>query len=587
MSRRPVERGRVSAAGPLEQSLSDIMVARTGEALSPEAGRLDVESCPRSKVGDFRVDLRPVLGDGAARRELPKEVATEISSWPEVERATGVPPRVYVLSRLGFLRECVTEAVLGQRERFGSGEEGEGRVTLVSFSSPNANKPLHLGHLRNNVIGMALANLFSARGWRSRRGEVVSDWGVHICQAVLGYERWGNGATPDETGEKSDHFVGRFYVRFHEEAATTPGLEDEAAGLLELMEAGDERLLALNARVTKWAEKGIRKTYKRLGTRLDLIFREGDTRAGGKAVVAEALASGRCHQRSDGSVYVDLGGEMGEVTLLRKDGSPVVYTQLIGFHVNRFRKHPFDVCPTLLGREWEAGASVVDEILSRWGYDFVDRIERVHYGMVRLREGRMKSRAGTTVSADALLDRSVERVSELWGAERGGPPSGDDRKACRLLAVGVVKYLFLGVRRTKDLLYDEEALWAPALERFAAAVHTLAWAEGAGGPAAVPPTSAELRRLLNHVNGFPAALARACAEREPAHVTRFADELCSYVRGCQYGLDAGVRESVAIVLRRCLDLLNIDLPSPLDSLPAPFAVSMNRANSAPVGQNGA
>lgn len=572
----------MSCEGPLERGMSEVLHgrARGGEVPAEEVAAVRFEACPRSKVGDVRLDLQPLLGEGAATAERCQEAARELSSLPEVEQATAVPPRVYVLSDLGFLRECVTEAVLRQRETFGSGDEGGGRKALVSFSSPNANKPLHLGHLRNNVVGMSLASLFAARGWRALRGEVVSDWGVHICQAMLAYQLWGEGTAPEQSGEKSDHFVGRFYVRFHEESETDPSLEAKATALLERMEAGDQELLALNSRITKWAEKGIRKTYKRLGTSLDLIFREGDTRDVGKKVVAEALASGRCQRRDDGSVYVDLGGEMGEVTLLRRDGTPVVYTQLLGFHVSRFKTHPFDLCPTLLGREWEAGANVVDETLRRCGHDFVERIERVHYGMVRLQEGRMKSRDGTTVSADSLLDRATVRLSEVWSADRGGAPIGDDKEACRRLAVGVVKYLFLSVKRMKDVLYDEEVLWDRALGRFATVVHALAWAEGAGGPAAVPPSEAELRKLLNHINGFPALVHQACDEREPAFVVRFADELCNHVRACRYGLDAGARESVGVVLRRCFDLLNIELPPSLESLPAPFAPS----SSVAVGQ---
>lgn len=557
----------MSVRGPLERRFSEVLVARAGEDSAAEARRLEVEACPRSKVGDIRFGLDPVLAGRAASWQEYERVADELSSWPEVESALGVPPRVYVRLKLGFLRECVTEAAFGEAERFGSGEEGGGRGVLVSFSSPNANKPLHLGHLRNNVVGMALANLFAARGWRALRGEVVSDWGVHICQAVLAYRLWGEEAAPDRTGEKSDHFVGRFYVRFHEEVQEDPSLEARANELLERMEGGDRELIALNAQITRWAEKGIRKTYKRLGTKLDLIFREGETRDVGKQVVAEALESGRCRRREDGSVCVDLGGEMGEVTLLRKDGTPVVYTQLIGFHVDRYRKHPFDLCPTLLGREWESGANLVDVILKRWGYDFVDQIERIHYGMVRLPEGRMKSRAGATVSADSLLDRATARLVELWTAERGLPP----KEVCPVLGACVVKYLFLGVKRMKDILYDEEILWDRTLDRFATAVRTLAWAQGAGGPAAVPPKGADLRRLLSHLNRFPAIVREACEEREPALLVRFVDELCTLVRACQYGLDLGVRESVGIVLGRCFRLLNIELPGSLDRLPSPFA----------------
>lgn len=560
----------MNSAGPVEQAFSAVLANRDGIAdVGLSAAEVEAEACARSKVGDIRLDLRAALGDQASMRERCEGVAEHVSSWPEVEGAVGVPPRVYVLLRLGFLRESVTSAALSQGEAFGSGHEGAGRVALVSFSSPNANKPLHLGHLRNNVIGMALANLFAARGWRAQKGEVISDWGVHICQAVLGYLEWGESSTPKKAKEKPDHFVGRFYVRFHDEG--DPVAEARATELLERMEAGDEELRRLNSLITGWAEQGIRKTYEPLGTRFDFVFREGKSRGLGKAVVSEALAAGRARRREDGSVCVELGGEMGEVTLLRRDGTPVVYTQLIGFHVSRFRKHPFDLCPTLLGREWESGANVVDEILRRWGYDFVDRIERVHYGMVRLREGRMKSRAGTTVSADSLLDRADTRLEDVWEAACGRPPKGDEREACRRLAVGVVKYLFLGVRRMKDILYDEDVLWERALAGFADAVRTLAWADGAAGPAAVPPLAADLRRLLNHLNGFPALVEQACGEREPAIVVRFMDELCTAVRSCRYGLDLGVRESVGIVLRRCFDLLNIELPSSLVSLPVPFA----------------
>src|SRR5687768_14886501 len=437
---------------------------------------VEVEAATKNAPGDFRIDLRPLLRSGElATKDESRKAAELVSSAEWVEQAVGVPPRVYFTPRLDVLADAVVNGIEAERRTYGTGEEHRGEKIVVSFNSPNANKALHLGHLRVCFMGMAMANLLDARGYETLRSEMLSNYGIHICQAIAAYNRWGEGSTPDSTGMKGDHFVAKWYALYHAKLAEVPELEDEAARLLQDMEAGKDELLAFNAQFTEWSIQGIYETYERIGTFHDFRFRELDTLPIAMRLIAQALLRGECLRRPDGSVYVDLEDKgLGTVTILRRDGTPLVFTQLLAVWVRREQLHPYHHVMHVTGDQWTAGVNALLEILKRFGCERAGSMtEGVYFGMVKLPEGKMRSREGIVVGADQVLDRLRDRMIDTWAEAAPGPIDHFQRDVSERLGLAVVKYWLLGFKRHAYITYDEEVMWRDGRAGLAAVVRTL------------------------------------------------------------------------------------------------------------------
>jgi arginyl-tRNA synthetase len=523
-----------------------------------------VQANPRGVPAEFRIDVRPMRPSHQPIAEACRAVAAAIAEIPGVARTTSVPPNVYLSPSTELLADCVTDSVLGDPHSYGRSPAVERLFYIVSFSGPNVNKPLHLGHLRNNFLGMAIANLLDDKGHTVERQAPHCDWGIHIAQALLAWRKWGNGATPENVGEKGDHFVGRHYVLFHQRA--TPALEAEASELMQALEDGDEALLAENHRFTRWADDGIRETYARIGTRMDGIFYDKDYLDEGRRLIEEGLATGRCTRRDDSSVFIDLSAhDLGEVTLVRRDGTPTVYRQWMAVNIARYPSRPMDRIRVVTGKEWEAGIRVLRETLRALGQEWAAQMEGVHYGLVVLPDGRMKSRQGSGVAADILLDAVRDRLVEAWS--QAGDAPADAAAICEVLGIGVLKYMFLSAKRSRDVVYSKQLLWEEAVPRFAAVVRTLRRAEqpasrtGMFGPAE--------RSLILAINKLPNIIDRAASELEPAHLVRHVDDMVMAARRAD--ASDSLRMATAVALRRSLALLGVALPPSLDDLPPQFA----------------
>ena len=578
--------------GPLEQAITDLVRAHGDGLPGVDPGRLaDVLVAPTAQpaVGDLEIDLSPVV-DASASRPAVEELARRLRESDAVERVTPIPPRVYLRPSVPFLLDTVVPAVVAAGDAFGRGNQGEGQPALIAFSDPNLNKPLHLGHLRNNFLGMALATLLANQGYDVVRNSLHSDWGIHICQALLAYLKWGEGVTPESTGTKGDHFAGTWYVRFHQEneqqrrgqkgaavAEPTP-LEQEAGDLLRRVETGEPEAVALNARLTQWVEDGMLETYARIGTRLDLIYRETATWPFARAFLDQALADGRAQRRPDDSVCVDLSHlDLPEVTFLRGDGTPLVYASWLGIDTQRFPLREWARTIQVSGKEWESGEDLYTHAMGVLGTGWLDHWEHAHHGMVRLPHGKMRSREGSFVSADPLLDGLTDQLLQEWGKEDPEATTAAHRHTCDRLALGLLKYHFLRARRLKDIPYEEQALLDRALPAFATIVGTLAWAEQqASEPdddTAGLPDSPCVRQVLLQLDDLPRIARQALARLETADVARWLDDLCLPVGVCRRkgGLPAGMAGAVAVGIRRGLALLNVEPPPDLTSLPPAFS----------------
>ena len=345
---------------------------------------------------------------------------------------------------------------------------------MVEYSSPNTNKPLHLGHVRNNLLGYSIARILEASGNRVFKTNIVNDRGIHICKSMLAWQRWGNGATPESTGKKGDHLIGDFYVLFDkhykaeltalmaegktkEEAEAASPLMAEARAMLRRWEDGDEEIRTLWSMMNSWVYAGFDETYKRMGVSFDEIYYESETYLLGKGEVLRGLEEGKFVQDSDGSVWADFTDEgLDRKILLRSDGTSVYITQDIGTAKMRFDKHPIDKMVYVVGNEQEYHFKVLSLLLDRLGYAFGKGLVHFSYGMVELPDGKMKSREGTVVDADDLMDEmtaTARAIAEEQGKAKD-MTAEEANEVARRVGLGSLKYFILKVDPRKNMTFN-------------------------------------------------------------------------------------------------------------------------------------
>lgn len=345
---------------------------------------------------------------------------------------------------------------------------------MVEYSSPNTNKPLHLGHVRNNLLGYSIARILEASGNRVFKTNIVNDRGIHICKSMLAWQRWGNGATPESTGKKGDHLIGDFYVLFDkhykaeltalmaegktkEEAETASPLMAEARAMLRRWEDGDEEIRTLWSMMNSWVYAGFDETYKRMGVSFDEIYYESETYLLGKGEVLRGLEEGKFVQDPDGSVWADFTDEgLDRKILLRSDGTSVYITQDIGTAKMRFDKHPIDKMVYVVGNEQEYHFKVLSLLLDRLGYAFGKGLVHFSYGMVELPDGKMKSREGTVVDADDLMDEmtaTARAIAEEQGKAKD-MTAEEANEVARRVGLGSLKYFILKVDPRKNMTFN-------------------------------------------------------------------------------------------------------------------------------------
>lgn len=439
-------------------ALAAAVGAAFGEA---DLGGVAVELAPTpdASVGDLGFGCFPLA---KLLRRRPAEIAARLAEVIQLpspfRKAEAVGPYLNVfLDRPVFL-ERVCREVLEAGEAYGDCDLGRGQKVALEFSSPNTNKPQHLGHVRNNVLGMALARILEAAGYRVIKVNLINDRGVHICQTMVAYRRWGGGATPQSAGRKGDHFVGDLYVRFSQEAARDAALHREAQELLVRWERGEPDVLALWRTMNGWVLEGFEATYRRLGVEFDRVYRESETYQHGREIVLRALEAGQCYRLPDGAVEADLTPDgLEKKILLRRDGTSVYITQDLGTAVARQAELGFDRMYYVVASEQNYHFRVLFALLRRFGYAWAEHCRHVSYGMVYLPEGKMKSREGKVVDADDLMDE-VEALSEAAIREKHADIAPDElARRRRQIALGAIKFYLLNVNLDKDITFDPAA----------------------------------------------------------------------------------------------------------------------------------
>jgi arginyl-tRNA synthetase len=415
----------------------------------------------------------------AACRLAPEVIAEKIGIWLQ-ENTQAIAS--YNVAK-GFLNISIKDAVwlacfnqMYQDKHLGY-LPLNGQKIVVEYSSPNTNKPLHLGHLRNNFLGHAVSGILQAAGYEVYKVNLVNDRGIHICKSMIAYQHWGKGETPDSSGLKGDQLVGKYYVKFDqvykeqvaaltqtlgdaEQAAKQAPLLQEAQAMLKQWEAGDKEVLALWRKMNGWVYDGFDITYQKLGVTFDKVYYESQTYLLGKEVVAEGLAKGVFYKRADGSVWIDLRQEgLDEKLILRSDGTSVYITQDLGTADLRYQDFKPNKLVYVVGNEQDYHFEVLTKIMACLGRPYAADLHHLSYGMVDLPTGKMKSREGTVVDADMLIDEMIETAEEhtnQLGKINDFSPK-EAKELYHILAMGALKYFLLRVDAKKRLLFDPRA----------------------------------------------------------------------------------------------------------------------------------
>ncbi len=532
-------------------AFKDAWRAKIAEALSSVAAEsglaavplesIVAETPPKPELGDLGFPMFPfakLLRKGPPL--IAQAVAARLASDPETARlgsAAAEGPYVNVRIAKGAFASDVLAAAADPDSTFGRPGSLSGKRIMVEFSSPNTNKPLHLGHLRNDVLGESISRILAACGAEVQKVCIINDRGVHICKSMLAYAKFGEGKTPESEGVKSDRFVGDWYVRFHQWSKEDPTAEAQAQELLRKWEAGDAETTDLWKRMNGWAVSGMKKTYERTGVSFDTYYFESQTYLKGKDEVYKGLEKGVFYKEEDGSVWIDLTDEgLDKKVLLRKDGTALYMTQDIGTAIYRHRDWPFDRLVYVVGSEQQYHFKVLFRVLEKLGFEWAPALYHLSYGMVNLPEGKMKSREGTVVDADDLIDKLRDLALEEIREKGREEAVGDPQAIAERVALGALHYYLLQVSSAKDMLFDpKESLsfngnTGPYLQYMGARISSML-AKAAGSAAASGVVRPELLvseaewELVKTISAYSAAVAEAASRMDPSALTAYLYEL--------------------------------------------------------------
>lgn len=431
------------------------MAETASVALENPEERIIVETPPKAEMGDLAFPMFPFAKDF---KKAPPVIASELvsilgDSIPGKVKTAGPYLNVFIG------REAVSKSVISSvselGEQYGHTGSLKGQKVMVEFSSPNTNKPLHLGHLRNDILGESTARILEAAGAKVKKVNLINNRGVHICKSMLAYSKFGNGETPDSTGIKGDHFVGDYYVKFNQWAKEDSTADKQAQDLLQKWEAGDKETRSLWETMNKWTLDGIRETYERTDISFDTYYFESETYLSGKKVVMKGLEDKIFYKDEDGSIRLDMS-DIGLDTkvLLRSDGTSVYVTQDLGTAIARHEDFPFDRLVYVVGNEQEYHFKVLFHAFKRLGYKWADQLHHLSYGMVNLPEGKMKSREGTVVDADDLIEQLEELVLEEIKVKGRADELENVQATSHAIALSALNYYLLHISPYKDMVFN-------------------------------------------------------------------------------------------------------------------------------------
>ncbi len=585
----------------IEEFISGV-VCRATEELYGVSDNIQIQKTRKEFEGDYTVVVFPLL---RASKKSPEATATElgekiVASTPEIKSFNVIKGFLNLVVDSSFWAERFGEIVA--TENYGMAEKS-GRTIMIEYSSPNTNKPLHLGHIRNNLLGYSVATILKANGHNVIKVNLVNDRGIHICKSMLAWQLYGGGETPASSGMKGDHLVGKYYVEFdkHYKAEVkelvAQGLsEDEAKKKAPIMlaaqemlrkwEAKDEEVYSLWQTMNGWVYEGFDVTYKALGVDFDKVYYESETYLLGKSLVEEGLAKGVFFRKEDNSVWIDLEADgLDQKLLLRGDGTSVYMTQDLGTALSRFEENKLDDMIYVVGNEQNYHFQVLKLVLKKLGYEWSDNIFHLSYGMVELPEGKMKSREGTVVDADDLIADMVGTAREMSDelGKLDGCTEEEAAAICEMVGLGALKYFILKVDPKKTMLFDpRESIdfngnTGPFIQYTHARIRSIMRKAEEAGIATDNFLSAPLLQeeveLIKALAEYPAVVRTAGEQFAPSVIAAYAYDLAKQFNGYYHdhsilkeeneavrSLRLKLASEVARVIRSAMSLLGINVP---------------------------
>ena len=585
----------------IEEFVSSV-VARASQELYGTSDNIQIQKTRKEFEGDYTVVVFPLL---RASKKSPEATATElgekiVASTPEIKSFNVIKGFLNLVVDASFWAQRFAEIV--EAENYGMAEPS-GRTIMIEYSSPNTNKPLHLGHIRNNLLGYSVATILKANGHNVIKVNLVNDRGIHICKSMLAWQLYGGGETPESSGMKGDHLVGKYYVEFdkhykaeikelmaegmsEEEAKKKAPIMLQAQEMLRKWEAKDPAVYSLWERMNGWVYEGFDVTYKALGVDFDKVYYESQTYLLGKSLVEEGLQKGVFFRKEDNSVWIDLEADgLDQKLLLRGDGTSVYMTQDLGTALSRFEENKLDDMIYVVGNEQNYHFQVLKLVLKKLGYEWSDNIFHLSYGMVELPEGKMKSREGTVVDADDLITDMVGTAREM-SEELGKLDGCSDEEAnaiCEMVGLGALKYFILKVDPKKTMLFDpRESIdfngnTGPFIQYTHARIRSIMRKAEEAGIATedflTAPLLQEEVELIKALAEYPAVVRTAGEQFAPSVIAAYAYDLAKQFNGYYHdhsilkeentavrSLRLKLAQEVARVIRSAMALLGINVP---------------------------
>ena len=463
--------------------------------------------------------------------EIAKDLAVKINS-KDFEKVQATGPYINFFLKKGNLAKEVLSKILKEKAKYGSQKINEKLV--IEFPSPNTNKPLHIGHARNIVLGQAVSEISRFSGNKVIIVNLANDRGVHICKSMLAYDKWGKGDSPEKAKRKSDHFVGDYYVKFAQAAKENPKLEEEAQEYLRKWEAGDKKIIELWKKMNKWALEGFEETYKKFNLKANKDYLESEIYKKGKSIVLDALKKGIVQKKPDGAIFIDLTLEgLGEKFLLRADGTSIYIIQDIYLAVLKQKDFKFNKSIYICAVEQDYHFKVLFATLKKLGYAWAEKLYHLSYGMVNLESGRMKSREGNVVDSDNLIDELTNMASEEIKKREDKLSQKEVQTRARAIAMAALRYYYLKVDPKRDVIFQpEESIKFEGntgpylLYTYARANSILEKEKQSSAKYKIPSILTDQeKQLVTRLNEFPEIVQKSYHDLAPNHIANYAHQL--------------------------------------------------------------
>ena len=583
----------------LAQATADAVKALYGAEVAAES--IVPSTTKKEFEGNLTIVVFPFL---KASHKRPEDTAQEIGEYlvancEAVEKFNVIKGFLNITIKPSFWTSVLQS--VEATENFGfKPVTDDSRLVMIEYSSPNTNKPLHLGHVRNNLLGFSLAKIMEANGNKVVKTNIVNDRGIHICKSMLAWLKWGNGITPEKAGKKGDHLIGDFYVAFDkhykeelqqlmdggmtkEEAEANSALMKEARTMLKKWEDGDEEVRSLWRTMNEWVYAGFDETYARMGVSFDKIYYESNTYLEGKEKVLEGLEKGIFYRKDDNSVWADLTADgLDQKLLLRTDGTSVYMTQDIGTAKLRFQDYPIDQMIYVVGNEQNYHFQVLSLLLDKLGFSWGKDLIHFSYGMVELPNGKMKSREGTVVDADELMDEMIATARKMSEGRLKGVPENEMDDVYRIIGLGALKYFILKVDPRKNMLFNpQESIdfngnTGPFVQYTYARIRSVLRksdeADAATDITAYEPNEKEIE-IIQRIADFPSVVSEAGRTYSPALIANYVFELAKGYNqfyhdysilkeenGVARAFRLHLSRTVADIIRRGFSLLGVEVP---------------------------